>query len=97
MPKFQDDGGRLWRIDLSAESIAAVKERTGLDLDGHKLPDGSTDEVIGALGTMIWVLCEEQAKVRGMQSEDFAKALGRDGFARALECVGKQLLKQARV
>lgn len=95
MTKFQDDVGRLWRVELTDEAIAQIKDRSEVDLSGKVFPHlFGTDELIEKLGRINWILLESQAVRRMIQPKDFAIALGVGGIIRAHEALAKEFIKR---
>lgn len=95
MTKFQDDFGRLWRVELTPEVIEQVKERTEIDLGQKVLPVFfGSPELIGTLGRVMWVLLESQAVRRMISPDDFAIALGEGGIIRGHLALGKEFIRR---
>lgn len=79
MATFKDAAGREWSIELDVPTADEIKREKGIDLidpdlTGEtfvKLASGSTRLLVEVL----WMLIHEQAAKRGVEPEDFGRAM----------------------
>lgn len=76
MAAFTDYTGAEWKLRLTYTSADQVKRETGVNLT-VTAKDSNWSEVIfgdpGRLVGVLWVLCEAQAKERGLTPEQFGE------------------------
>lgn len=86
---FTDRQGRSWSIVLDVALCRDVKNQLGVDLanwaDGKAASKLWGDD--GALVDTLWVLIKDEAKERGADERDFAKALNGDVLAEGLKAI----------
>ena len=88
MPKFTDNAGREWRLDLNMWHVKRVRDVTGI-----RLMDLKKDGVFAALSDpvavvdVLWVILEKEAGARKLTQEDFAKGLVGDTFEAASDAL----------
>lgn len=92
MPKFTDNRGREWVVDLNVTTAKTVRKLANVDLlkilegDSELLARLATDPIL--LVDVIYVLCKDQADKAGISDEEFGRAMAGDaidGAARALQ------------
>lgn len=75
MASFRDSKGNEWIINIDVGALLDVKERTGLDLPQLMRSDEVLTDFLFGDATKpvqaLWVLCEEQAKERGIVERKF--------------------------
>src|SRR4051794_17377170 len=82
-PTFVDLKKRTWSISLNLELLDAIQAATQVDLVGD---DGDSMPVIGLmfdrrkLGEALWVVCQDQAKVKDVDKKDFRAGLDGDAL-----------------
>ena len=93
MKAFTDAKGRSWEIELNIRQMKRVRDILGVDLvnviqtnkDGSVATD-TIDRVANdpiLLCDILWVLCEQQAKLAGVTDEDFGSSLAGDSIETA--------------
>ena len=93
MKAFTDEKGRSWEIELNIRQMKRVRDILGVDLvnviqtnkDGSIATD-TIDRVANdpiLLCDILWVLCEQQAKLAGVTDEDFGSSLAGDSIETA--------------
>lgn len=91
---FKDENGQPWKIAINIGTVKAVRALTGVDLvdikDGTLFNELGTDPV--KLGDVLWVLCMDEAKERGVDELAFAKALAGDALAAASDAMLEELI-----
>ena len=85
MPEFTDRHGHTWQPDCNAWTGRRLKRELNLD-PFHLLTDQEAtlarlaDDVALCVDAL-WVLCEDQAKARGITDEDFGRGIDAERFA----------------
>ncbi len=74
MPKFIDKRKRDWTIHVDAASIKNVCEVLGVDLGDRASFKRLADDPV-LLCNVLFVLCEDQAKERGISDVQFGRLL----------------------
>lgn len=90
MAAFKDTAGNEWRLVLTVGSVADVLRDTGVNLALTAKGATWVEAIFGAdgkLASVLWVLCERQAKERGVEPDAFPYLL--DGGT--LEAAGMAL------
>ncbi len=91
-PRFTDVAGRAWTLTLTVGSLIDVRRETGVDLAGALKSESALSDLIfgdpATLVSLLYVLCETQAKAAGVTPEQFGH--GFDG--RAVEAATEALL-----
>ena len=93
MKAFTDAKGRSWEIELNIRQMKRVRDILGVDLvnviqtrsDGSIATD-TIDRVANdpiLLCDILWVLCEQQAKLAGVTDDDFGSSLAGDSIETA--------------
>ena len=85
---FKDCEGREWSLKVTVRSIQAVRAARDLDLasfDEGTMDRLATDPVL--LVDVLWLLCEKQARERGVGEEQFAEAMFGDTIERAVDAM----------
>ena len=93
MKAFTDAKGRSWEIELNIRQMKRVRDILGVDLvnviqtrsDGSVATD-TIDRVANdpiLLCDILWVLCEQQAKLAGVTDDDFGCSLAGDSIETA--------------
>ena len=93
MKAFTDAKGRSWEIELNIRQMKRVRDILGVDLvnviqtnkDGSVATD-TIDRVANdpiLLCDILWVLCEQQAKLAGVTDDDFGSSLAGDSIETA--------------
>ena len=93
MKAFTDAKGRSWEIELNIRQMKRVRDILGVDLvnviqtrsDGSIATD-TIDRVANdpiLLCDILWVLCEQQAKLAGVTDDDFGSSLAGDSISDA--------------
>lgn len=84
MRRFVDNQGRDWRIDINVGTLLDIKTELGVDLlsDPQSMPLDIEKQV-----DMLWLLVSEQAEHRRVTSRDFAKSLGGEAIAKAVDAL----------
>jgi hypothetical protein len=77
---FTDSTGKSWRLDLSFGLWRKIQAETGIDLLDVATPDSKSltqlaDIRTGAIGVVLWLYVEDQAKANAITQEAFWKAL----------------------
>jgi len=84
--RYTDRNGHEWTIDVTISSIKRVKQGTGVDLvDIVKgdLASKLNDPMI--LCDVLWTLVEPQARLAGIEPEQFGDGLAGDSLDAAIE------------
>lgn len=84
MQKFKDNTGREWAIELNGWAMKRIHERLGIACRNPQAVFESVDD-LPLFCDILYVLCEAQAKERGVSDEDFGKSLGGDAIDEAVE------------
>jgi hypothetical protein len=76
MSKFKDNKNREWTILVDVPAIKALRSDLKLDIMAQDQPifDRLAEDPILLVDTL-WVLCREQAAVKGVDEIDFARGL----------------------
>jgi len=89
--QFKDSEGRPWIITATIHTIGRVKRETDIDL--------TKDEVITTLGhdlfdlgAVLYSLCQDQAKQRGLDEAQFAAGFNGDVIEPATDCLIEELI-----
>lgn len=85
MPRFTDNQGREWMVDINVTSIKRVRALTGVDLLDIK-SEQTLQPLLGdpiALVDLVWAVCKNQAQELGVSDEGFGEALAGDAIAAA--------------
>ncbi len=93
MKQFTDTKERVWDVELNVRQMKRVRDVLGVDLvnviqagkDGAVATD-TLDRVANdpiLLCDILWVLCEQQAKLAGVTDEDFGSSLAGDSIETA--------------
>lgn len=95
MSSFTDTQERKWTLEINVSSVRDVKRTLGVDLthlfDEHCQP---LAELLGdplQLVDVLYVLCQQQAKARGVTDEDFGRGMGGDTLEQAAEAFTEAL------
>ncbi len=91
MPKFSDKRKRDWTINVNAANIRNVREALGVDL-GERASFKRLARDPSLLCNVLYVLCEDQAKGRGISEVDFGRLLA---VSNVIDRATKALLKAA--
>jgi hypothetical protein len=87
--RFKDHFGRDWDVEINVAQIKRVKNRLG-----HDIGKLEGDRITGLLSILedpillcdtLFVLCEQQAKDRGINDEQFGESLQGDAILEAQE------------
>jgi hypothetical protein len=97
MAKFKDKAGGEWSIDLTVGDVERLKDEADLDIDALAAdPRAATAlMVLGArpLAHALWVLCQDQAKDRGVSDRDFGFRLDREALDRGCDALLEAFLR----
>ena len=81
MAKFTDSKGDAWDITLDVGTLERLAAEADFDLDAAMEKPESLGAAFTrsprALGQLLWVLCDEQAKARGLDPRAFGRRLDR--------------------
>jgi hypothetical protein len=94
VPSFKDYTGQEWALRLTTGSVADVKAETGINLALASRETAWVEAVFGAdgkLASILWVLCEAQAKERGLTPEQFAHLLDGETLSAAGDALGEAI------
>jgi hypothetical protein len=84
MHRFKDNADREWDISLNGWQLKKLKETIDFDARDHEsILKAANDPLL--LCNVLFVLCEKQAKERGVSDEQFGEALGGDAIDAATE------------
>ena len=81
MSVFRDNSNREWLLEINVGAIKRVRSVLSIDLtamDEQATTRLATDPVL--LVDVLWLLCESQAKGRGVSDEDFGRSLVGDSI-----------------
>lgn len=79
MARFTDREGRDWVLRIDVWGIKQVRERTGFDISGlPQRAEALTDPVL--FSQVLWILCEDQAKAKGIDEKAFLQGLDGDSL-----------------
>ncbi len=84
MQKFKDAAGREWVIELNGWQMKRIHERLGVACRNPQAVFESVEDMV-LFCDILYVLCESQAKERGVSDEDFGKSLAGDAIDEAVE------------
>ena len=91
---FTDSHGREWSLAFSIGSARAIKQRLRLDFanvwDGKALSEVGNDA--DKLASVLWTLCQSQAKERDIAEEAFYDGLGGDALEMAAEALEEAIV-----
>ena len=83
---FTDTAGRDWTVAINVNAVKRVKAALSIDLleaiKGPLIEDFVENPVL--LCDTLFVLCQEQADAKGVDSEAFGKAMGGDALDHAV-------------
>lgn len=89
MPKFADPAGTEWTITLTVGMLEKLAADADFDLDAWVDKPESLGAAFAlsprALGKVLWVLCEGQARARGLDGTAFGLLLDRPTLDAAAE------------
>ena len=106
MKSFTDNQGEIWDVELNIGAAIRLKSRLNIDfdnlvkLDPHQpesttsLEQISTDSIL--LFNIIYVLCEQQVRERGLTEEDFAARFSGDTIEAATEAMLDEIVNFSR-
>ena len=94
MGQFKDSEGRPWTIVATVHTVRRVKRDTadadngfeGIDLTKAEVITTLGDDVF-ELGEVLYSLCQDQAKERDLDEDQFASAFDGDVIQGAVECL----------
>ena len=93
MRKFKDKDGREWSLSLTLGDAHRIKKLHAVDLlDANFLQKLATDDYTA--GDMLYLACEEQAKVIGLTDEQFGRSFNRDLFDLAREALMEEIIDE---
>lgn len=87
MSKFVDNCNREWLVSINVAAVRRLRDR--IDVDLYRLADDGLKSLSDLLNDpcklvdVIYVLCEAQAKERGITDEQFGEGLGGDSLNHA--------------
>jgi hypothetical protein len=94
MQIFKDRHGHQWVVELNVAQQMRVKAALGVNVfdlfDMQGLAALATDLI--KLCNILWVLCERQAKERGISEEGFGEALAGDSLDDAFTAFTQELI-----
>lgn len=86
---FTDQDGRSWLCAINIATVRSLKDRIGLDVmsafEGKLFSELASDPV--KLGDALYVICEQQARDRGISDWDFGCLLAGDTLDRATDAL----------
>lgn len=89
MPKFSDNTGREWIVEINVSTIKRVRAEAGIDLlavsDGTLIGELLTDPI--TLCNVIYILCKPRADEQGVTDELFGEAMAGDAIDHATEAM----------
>lgn len=89
MPKFRDSAGTEWAVSLTVGMLERLAEDADLDLDAWMDKPESLGRTFAlaprTIGRVLWVLCAEEAKARGLDGRAFGMLLDRPTIDAASE------------
>jgi len=102
MRTFRDTEGRDWQVTVNVRTVKEVRSALGVDLadavtvakDGTVRAD-LVERIAGdpcLLADILWVICREDAKGRGVSDVGFGRALAGDVIERATEALLDELV-----
>lgn len=96
MHHFSDSTGARWEIAINVGLVKRVRSLLSVDLskllqEGAKEQPDIADDIC-LFVDVLWVLCEQQAKERGMSDEQFGQSLGGDSLADAMDAFREELI-----
>jgi hypothetical protein len=87
--RFTDSKGDSWEIALTVGMLEKLEVDADFDLDALiEAPDAMSAKLFKSprvLGQILWVVCEEQAKARGLDGRSFGMRLDRETIDGATE------------
>ena len=99
MERFKDASDREWTLTVTVKTVKAIRDELNIDITKMFEPS-ETMNVIGDPVTFVnvlFIVCREQATVRGLNDEKFGEALydGGDGdvVETARECLIREMLR----
>ncbi len=90
MAKFTDNAGRTWEPEVNVVTIGRVRDRLGINLLELLLPNSTLAERLNDpcfLVDVLYLLCQDDANVRGLTDLDFGKSQNMDGIEDAWSAV----------
>ena len=91
--RFKDAAGREWDLRFTVATFGVVRRELGVNLGDLLKPDHGQAlgdlflEDPGKIGSLMYLVCEDQAKGRGVTPEDFAKSLTPDALWSAFDAL----------
>ena len=91
MATFTDDRGRTWIVTLNLRTAKTVKQKNDFDFlgDGKEHPILRLAGDMALLGDVLWTLCEQQARERGITEQDFGEAIAGDSLDAAVNALAE--------
>lgn len=87
MKTFKDNTGREWSVPVTVGTVKLVRDKLQLDIldieNGTVFKKLVSDPIL--LCDVIFVLCGEQAKERGVSDEEFGRAMAGDAIEQATD------------
>jgi len=92
MHTFKDKNGTEWNVAVNVTTVKRVRESLSIDLLDREAvwKDIARDPV--ALVNTLFVLCETEAKSRGITDEDFGAAMGGDAIENATDALLEEIV-----
>lgn len=87
MARYTDVKGREWPVRLTVRTVKRIRDEVAAGGKAFDILDVSGGEVLAKLNTdpvlvseVLWIICRETAKERGVAQEDFIDALAGDAI-----------------
>lgn len=94
MHRFTDAAGRDWLLTVNVNTVKRVREALGLNLlevlGGDVLERLAADPIL--LVDTLYVICQPQAKERGLSDEQFGEAMAGESIGQAAAALVEALL-----
>ena len=91
--RFKDAAGREWDLRFTVATFGVVRRELGINLGDLLKPDHGEAlgdlfmEDPGKIGSLFWLLCEDQARAKDVGPEDFARGLDGDALWKAFDAL----------
>jgi len=95
MHSFKDTNGTEWAVAVNVATVKRVRQAIKIDLLDPKISATLAGDPIALVDTL-FVLCEDQAKERGVSDEQFGAAMAGDTIAHAVDALLEEIVDFSR-
>ena len=92
MASFRDPDGRDWTVDVNYVTLQRVDDVLGVKLLDEVQSNFAMLENPAVACHALFLVCEDEAKERGVRDVDFAKMMKGDTYPRAIEALLRAII-----